>query len=115
MAIGDHTRPIHADFGAKLIAAIVRGRRWLNEFTASADASTEQIAVRERCSLRKVNMTLSLAILPPDLVKAAIEGRFSHGRSTVALWPPIPARRAGGFIAAYARTRFGPQTTKRRS
>jgi hypothetical protein len=31
--------------------------------------------MRDGCSVRKVNMTISLAFLAPDLVKAAIEGR----------------------------------------
>jgi hypothetical protein len=31
------------------------------------------IATRDGCSARKVNMTISLAFLAPDLVKAAIE------------------------------------------
>jgi hypothetical protein len=73
------TRPIRADARARLIAAIARGRRWLSELTTSADASTEQIAAREHCSIRKVNMTISLAFLAPDLVKAAIEGRLPCG------------------------------------
>ena len=41
--------------------------------------SFEQIAAREKCSVRKVNMTISLAFLAPDLVKAAIEGRLPRG------------------------------------
>jgi hypothetical protein len=36
-----------------------------------ASLTTDRIAKRERCSLRKVNMTISLAFLAPDLVKAA--------------------------------------------
>ena len=39
----------------------------------------DSIAKRERCSVRKVNMTISLAFLAPDLVKAAIDGRLPHG------------------------------------
>jgi hypothetical protein len=39
----------------------------------------EQIAAREKCSVRKVNMTISLAFLAPDLIKAAIEGRLPGG------------------------------------
>jgi hypothetical protein len=42
-------------------------------------ASTQVIAEREGCSVRKVNMTISLAFLAPHLVKAAIEGRLPHG------------------------------------
>jgi site-specific DNA recombinase len=75
---GARTRPIRADARAKLVAAIARGRRWLSEIT-SAEANTDGIAARERCSIRKVNMTVSLAFLSPDLVKAAIEGRLPRG------------------------------------
>jgi hypothetical protein len=30
----------------------------------------EQIAVRQKCSMRQLNMTISLAFLAPDLVRA---------------------------------------------
>jgi len=33
----------------------------------------EQIAAREKCSIRQVNMTISLAFLAPNLVQAAVE------------------------------------------
>jgi hypothetical protein len=33
----------------------------------------------ERCSLRHVNMTLSLTFLSPALTKAAVEGRLPRG------------------------------------
>ena len=33
----------------------------------------------EKCSIRQVNMTISLAFLAPELVKAAIEGRLPRG------------------------------------
>jgi site-specific DNA recombinase len=39
----------------------------------------EQIVAREKCSVRQVNMTISLAFLAPDLVKAAVEGRLPRG------------------------------------
>jgi hypothetical protein len=31
---------------------------------------TQQIAARQKCSVRQVNMTISLAFLAPDLVRA---------------------------------------------
>src|SRR5258708_28804252 len=34
-----------------------------------------QLCAREKCSVRQVNMTISLAFLAPNLVKAAVEGR----------------------------------------
>src|SRR5258707_5820493 len=61
------------------------GRRWLDELLADANANAESIAKRERCSIRKVNMTISLAFLAPDLVKAAIAGRLPHGMGVARL------------------------------
>jgi site-specific DNA recombinase len=58
---------------------ISRGRRWLDEIAAGTVTDVEQIAARETCSVRKVNMTISLAFLAPDLVKAPIEGRLPRG------------------------------------
>ena len=72
-------RPIRSETRATLVASIARGRRWLNELMANAKANVESIAKRERCSVRQVNMTISLAFLAPDLVKAAIEGRLPRG------------------------------------
>jgi len=62
-----------------LVASIARGRRWLRELLTDAKADVESIAKRERCSVRQVNMTISLAFLATDLVKAAIEGRLPRG------------------------------------
>jgi site-specific DNA recombinase len=52
-------------------------RRWLDEIVAGI--ATDHIAAREKCSLRQVNMTISLAFLAPDFVKAAIDGRLPRG------------------------------------
>jgi hypothetical protein len=57
------------------------------------NATVDSIAAREGCSVRKVNMTISLAFLAPDLVKAAVEGRLPHGMGVARLcelppeWP----------------------------
>ena len=72
-------RPIRSETRATLIAAIVRGRRWLDELVQIPDASADTIAHREGCSPRKVTMTVSLAFLSPALVKAALEGRLPRG------------------------------------
>ena len=73
------SRPIRAETRAKLVASIARGRRWLYEIVAGTVTDVEQIAARDNCSVRQVNMTISLAFLAPDLVKAAIEGRLPRG------------------------------------
>ena len=56
-----------------------RGRAWLDEIV-SGTANIEGIAARQKCSVRQVNMTISMAFIPPALVKAAVEGRL-HWKS----------------------------------
>ena len=80
-----HARPMRSETRATLVAAIARGRRWLDELIADATATADRIAQRENCSVRKVNMTISLAFLAPDLVKAAIDGRLPHGMGVTRL------------------------------
>lgn len=72
-------RPIRSETRATLIAAIARGRRWLNEIVTTPGATAETIAQREGCSPRKINMTISLAFLSPALVRAALDGRLPRG------------------------------------
>jgi site-specific DNA recombinase len=78
-------RPIRSENRALVIASIAKGRRWLNELMAEASITVEGIAEREGGSVRKVNMTISLAFLAPDLVKAAIEGRLPYGMGVTRL------------------------------
>jgi DNA invertase Pin-like site-specific DNA recombinase len=72
-------RPIRSETRATLVTSIARGRLWLDELMSDATTTKQAIAKREGCSVRKVNMTVSLAFLAPNLVKAAIEGRLPHG------------------------------------
>jgi len=86
----EHVRPIRSETRARLVASIARGRRWLDELIADPTASADSIATRENCSARKINMTISLAFLAPDLVKAAIDGRLPYGLG-VARLSDLPA------------------------
>jgi hypothetical protein len=72
-------RPERPERRLRLVAAIARGRRWLDEIISGSVTDTEHIALRERCSVRHVNMTISLAFLAPKLVRAAVEGRLPRG------------------------------------
>jgi hypothetical protein len=54
----------------------------LDEIVTNSAANIEQIAARQKCSVRQVNMTISLAFLAPDLVKAAVEGRLPAASPT---------------------------------
>jgi len=75
----NEVRPIRIERRARLVNAIARGRRWLDEIVSGSAINIEQIATRQKCSERQVNMTISLAFLAPDLVKAAVEGRLPRG------------------------------------
>jgi hypothetical protein len=78
-------RPIRAETRATLVASIARGRRWLDEIVAGTVTGVDQIAARDKCSIRQVNMTISLAFLAPELVKSAVEGRLPRGISVTRL------------------------------
>jgi hypothetical protein len=59
--------------------AIAQGRHWVDELISGDVTSTQQIASREKCTLRQVNLTISLAFLSPTLVKAAVDGDLPRG------------------------------------
>ena len=88
----EDVRPDRAERRARLVNAIARGRRWLDEIVTGSVIDAAELAKRERCTVRKVNLTLSLAFLAPKLVKAAVEGRLPRGinierlRDPDALW-----------------------------
>jgi site-specific DNA recombinase len=72
-------RPEQFERRARLVSAIARGRRWLDEVISGRVTTVAQLCTREKCSVRQVNMTISLAFLGPNLVKAAVEGRLPRG------------------------------------
>ena len=72
-------RPIRSETRLTLVTAIACGRRWLDEIVTGIVTDAEQIAARENCSVRQVNMTISLAFLSPTLVIAAIDGTLPRG------------------------------------
>jgi len=72
-------RPERPERRLRLVSAIARGRGWLHEMISGSVTDVEQIALRERCTTRHVNMTISLAFLAPKLVRAAVEGRLPRG------------------------------------
>ena len=64
---------------ARLLRAIRNGVIWLDELIDQKVANTQALAQREECSVRTIRLTLSLAFLAPDLVKAAVEGKLPRG------------------------------------
>jgi hypothetical protein len=72
-------RPQQFERRAGLVSAIARGRRWLDDVVSGRVTTVAQLCTREKCSVRQVNMTISLAFLAPNLIKAAVEGRLPRG------------------------------------
>ena len=73
------SRPIRSETRVRLVTAIAKGRRWLAELVAGTVINVEQIATTENCTVRQVNLTISLAFLAPNLVQAAVDGRLPRG------------------------------------
>jgi site-specific DNA recombinase len=74
-----NVRPEQFERRARLISAIARGRRWLDDVVSGRVTTVAELCAREKCSVRQVNLTISLAFLAPKLVKAAVEGRLPRG------------------------------------
>jgi hypothetical protein len=72
-------RPIRAETRARLVTAIAKGRYWLDALIAGSVTNVEQIAATENCTIRQINMTISLAFLAPNLVQAAVDRRLPRG------------------------------------
>jgi site-specific DNA recombinase len=72
-------RPLPTSARLVLTKALRKAHRWLDELLSGPTHTIESIAAREGKSERSIRMTLSLAFLSPDLVKAAIDGRLPRG------------------------------------
>jgi site-specific DNA recombinase len=91
-------RPEQFERRARLVSGIAKGRRWLDDVISGRMTTVEEICVREKCSVRQVNMTISLAFLAPNLVNAAVEGRLPRGIGVERLRDP-PAEWSRQFEA----------------
>ena len=72
-------RPMRANARAILVDALGDAHRWLDELLSDPTQTLEALALREGKTDRSIRMTLSLAFLAPNIVKAAIEGRLPRG------------------------------------
>ncbi|MCP1211262.1 resolvase [Devosia subaequoris] len=78
-------RPIRAETRARMLAGIAKARSWLDEVLAGRVKGTHEIAEREGCSERSARMTLNLAFLSPEVVKAVVDGSISNGMTVTQL------------------------------
>jgi hypothetical protein len=91
-------RPEQFERRARLVSTIARGRQWLDDVVSGRVGTVAELCVREKCSVRQVNMTILLAFLAPNLVKAAVEGRLPRGVGIERLRVP-PTEWSGQFKA----------------
>lgn len=81
----NQVRPIKPERRLAIVKSIALGRAWLDELRSGTATAISQIAERNKCTVRHVQMTLSMAFIAPDLVQAAIEGRLPRGISVASL------------------------------
>ena len=74
-----YARPMRANARAILIEALRDAHRWLDELLSDPRLTLESLASQEGKTTRSIRMTLSLAFLAPEIVKAAVEGRLPRG------------------------------------
>jgi site-specific DNA recombinase len=74
-----YARPMPANARAILIEAVRDAHRRLHELLTDPRLTLESLASREGRTVRSIRMTLSLAFLAPEIVKAAVEGRLPRG------------------------------------
>jgi site-specific DNA recombinase len=72
-------RPMRANARTILVEALGDAHRWLDELISDPRQTLESLALRECKTERSIRMTLSLAFLAPDEVKAGVEGRLPRG------------------------------------
>jgi len=72
-----------------LVALMTKGKSWLQQFTREGRA-IEQIAEREKFSVRYVNRVINVALLAPDIVQAIERGEHSAEINTTKLLTSVP-------------------------
>ena len=98
-----------AERRAALVRAIGRGRVWLQDIV-DGRSHHRRLATEQKCSIRHINMTISLTFLAPALVSAAVEGRFPRGIGVGG-----PPRCSGRVVAADGTAWSGPNIPLQKS
>jgi site-specific DNA recombinase len=97
-------RPIRAEARTKLLSAVAKGRRWLDEMISGKVVGIEAIAAREGVSERSARMGLSLAFLAPEIVQAAVDGTLPRGLGVSRLMDMPPSWAISGRLLESRRT-----------
>ncbi len=72
-------RPIRSEARSRLLKSIVQSRIWLDQLVHDRTSDVTSIAKQQGFSEKSIRGTLSLALLAPDIIEAAIEGRLNRG------------------------------------
>jgi site-specific DNA recombinase len=72
-------RPIRSEARSRLLKAIAQARVWQDRLVNDRDADISTIAKENGLSDKTIRATLSLALLAPDIVGAAIDARLHRG------------------------------------
>ena len=72
-------RPMRTEARAVLTDALRDAHHWLDKLTTRHNQTIDSLAAREGKTERWIRRTISLALLSPALVKAAIDGRLPRG------------------------------------
>jgi site-specific DNA recombinase len=73
------SRPIRSETRVNVVAAVAKGRDWLNQLISDPELTLETVAQREGRTKRSVQMHLSLSFLAPDILQALIAGKLPRG------------------------------------
>lgn len=108
-----YTRPMRANARAIVVSVLCGAHRGLDELLSDPRQTLESLALREDKTERSIRMTLALAFLAPDIVKAAVEGRLPRGCGLRRLtdppmawpdqWRALGARGAGAGLGTTRR------------
>jgi len=91
----------------RLLQAIRKGMAWMEELVGCPSLNTEALAQREGCSERAVRMSISLAFLAPEIMRAAVDGRLPRG---LGLGPADRTARQLGRAASVTRSQLSFRT-----
>jgi site-specific DNA recombinase len=75
-------RPMRSETRARLLMGIAQGRIWLDRLLHSKTESIATIAQGHKLSEKSIRSTITLALLAPDIIEAAIDGKLPRGLTT---------------------------------
>jgi hypothetical protein len=79
----------------------------LDEIVSGSITDAAQLVRREHCTMRQINLTLSLALLATQVVKAAVEGAYPAASTSSACVIPTRTGPSNSSTSASISISFG--------